>query len=464
MEAGFEAGAGEEAGEGELVVVAALGADALGEGGAAELGGDQQQGVLEESAFLEVLDQAGEGPIEGPGLGGVVVDDVLVAVPVDPGGAEGPAVVELDEANAALDQTPGQQAVAAEAVGVGLLQAVELAGGGGFVLEPDGLGDAGLHPGGEFVGADPGREGGVPGVLVLERPIHPVEHRHADLAVGLGERAGGEEVGDRLAGGPEGHPLVRGGEETGRPVDCPARRLATGVGQDDEGGQVLVVGPQAVRQPRPQGGEAVEGEAGVHQEGGRRVVRGLAVHRMDEGQVVDPLRQVGEQRTDPRPRLAVLPERERRLHQPARAAEEGVDLALAGEFLALELRQVGLVVEGVDVAQAPGAEDLDDSLGLRWIVQRFQPFASGPCGAFILQQPGEGHRGQAAGGLGQELPAREVAERDRVVRGRHRWPRRRVRGGRGTRPRSGASSPAFPGRSTSPGRAIPYALPRSACG
>jgi hypothetical protein len=65
----------------------------------------------------------------------------------------------------------------------------------------------------------------------------------------------------------------------------------------------------------------------------------------------------------------VLPEREGRLHQVAGLAEERVRLALAGHRLAVQPRQFGLVVERVDVADAAGAEHLDDALRLGLVVR-----------------------------------------------------------------------------------------------
>src|SRR5437868_6018485 len=83
-QAGAEAAAGHPAGEGALVVVAAAGAEALSEGGPAELGRPDDQRVVEQTAGLQVLEQSGEGPVEARRLAAVVVGEVLVGVPVDP--------------------------------------------------------------------------------------------------------------------------------------------------------------------------------------------------------------------------------------------------------------------------------------------------------------------------------------------------------------------------------------------
>ncbi len=52
---------------------------------------------------VEVAEQGGDGLVGGSALTGVLVDDLSMGVPA--------AIVELNEADAALDQAPGQQTV-----------------------------------------------------------------------------------------------------------------------------------------------------------------------------------------------------------------------------------------------------------------------------------------------------------------------------------------------------------------
>ena len=79
--------------------------------------------------------------------------DVVVRVPLAAG-----AVVELDEADAALHQAARQQAVAAERGGLLVVHAVEPPGFLGLAGQVHGLGRRGLHPEGELVAPDPGVE------------------------------------------------------------------------------------------------------------------------------------------------------------------------------------------------------------------------------------------------------------------------------------------------------------------
>ena len=89
------------------------------------------------------------------GVAGVMIvvgHQVGVGVPVVV--VMGAAGVDLDEADAALDQPPGDQAFAAEIGGARLVDAVERAGLGRFLAQIDGLGRGLLHAKGQLVAGD----------------------------------------------------------------------------------------------------------------------------------------------------------------------------------------------------------------------------------------------------------------------------------------------------------------------
>src|SRR5262245_37154308 len=98
------------------------------------------------------------------------------------------------------------------------------------------------------------------------------------------------------------------------------------------------------------------------------MVRRFRNHGLDERQLIDTARELRQQGADPLATLAMAAEGERALEQPAGLAEKGVDLTLAGQLAAVVLRQVGLVVERINVADPATAKDLDDALGLGWEV------------------------------------------------------------------------------------------------
>ena len=163
-DAAADAAAGEPVSEAERVVVAAFAA--LGAGHAAEFGGPEDEGVVEETALFEVFDEGGGAVGEAACERAVVAFDVFVGVPVAAGEAVVIAAPDLDEADPAFEETASGQAFAAEDVdffGVVdvfgpfafvVADAVHFAGGGGFFGEVEGVGSGELHACGEFVGTD----------------------------------------------------------------------------------------------------------------------------------------------------------------------------------------------------------------------------------------------------------------------------------------------------------------------
>ena len=70
-------------------------------------------------------------------------------------------------------------------------------------------------------------------------------------------------------------------------------RIAAG-DHRDEAGQILVLGPQAVGEPRAHAGPHQPRLAAVHQQQRRLVIGHVGVHRADDGDVVDVLGRVRE--------------------------------------------------------------------------------------------------------------------------------------------------------------------------
>src|SRR5262249_49760813 len=132
--------------------------------------------------------------------------------------------------------------------------------------------------------------------------------------------------------------------------------------------------------------------------------------------------QVGEQVADVAATLTIGFEAEGALQEPSGLAEEGVDPALAGEFLAVVAGQVGLVVEGIDVTDGAGGEDLHDALHLGHEVRRAGSVGRGGRrlmgGGVLVEEPGHGDAAEPAAGLPEKVTAGERGHwrRGRVLR------------------------------------------------
>ena len=175
-----------------------IAAIALGHRRAAELAAVDDERVVEHAARFQVLDEGGGGLIDFAGAAAHVIAHGAVMVPV--------AMIELDEADAALGQAAGHQAVGAErAVGAG--DAVVREGALRFVGEVAQGRHRGLHAEGHLVLGDARGDFGIIDDAVLQ--AIELLHRIDDVALPLGVdalRAG--EVEDRIAGAAQVDALI----------------------------------------------------------------------------------------------------------------------------------------------------------------------------------------------------------------------------------------------------------------
>lgn len=348
--------------------------------------------------------------IEDTGVLAVIGAEVFVAVPIDAGFAEVSAVVELDAADAAFDEAAGHEAVVAEVAEDGIVQAVHAVGGGGFFREVSDFGSADLHAGGEFVAFDAGDErvlvivfAGVAGVELGEEIV-------GGGLLGAGDLRGRFEIGDGFRLIAEDDALVGGGEEAVAPVGDAAGRESATIGEDDEGGEVLVFGAESVGDPGADGGEALEDEAGGHLEDGGSVGVGAGDHRVEEGEVVGEVAQVGQEIGDHFAGLAAGAEGPGGFHEGAAFSEERGDGVGALGFEAVVLGEIGFVVEGVDGRNSAGEEDHDEVLGLGGEVGVGSAEAGGGAGV-AGEEVSEGESGGAAADFPEEFAARGTAGR-----------------------------------------------------
>src|SRR5262245_56458205 len=93
--------------------------------GAAELRRPHDEGLVEHAAALEIGQETGNGAIDLGTHVGVPAAEIIVSVPVAGVVAGIAAAVELDEADAALDQAARDQTLPAERSGERVIQAIE---------------------------------------------------------------------------------------------------------------------------------------------------------------------------------------------------------------------------------------------------------------------------------------------------------------------------------------------------
>ena len=280
-------------------------------------------------------------------------------------------VEELHVAHAALDQPAGQQAVVREALPArtGAIERVDLGRLAGDVHR---VARRELHPVRHLVLRDARHRLGVP--QLLEGP--PVEgiHRVDDLPARLGpdpRRVG--EVQHRVPLGAALDPLVDRRQVAGAPRRPPRAGEPAPGEQDHEPRQVLVLRAEAVGHPGAHRGVAEILAAGVQEELRRGVVELVGLHRAEEADLVEDPLEPGQAVGDPHPRLRLLVEREDRPEELRGAPDEGEPLPfeeLARAVLAVELGQLGLVVEQLELAGGPLHVEEDHVLRPGRVVRR----------------------------------------------------------------------------------------------
>jgi hypothetical protein len=108
--------------------------------------------------------------------------------------------------------------------------------------------------------------------------------------------------------GGEDRALMNRGQKARAPVENTAGWQAARIRQHDESGQVIAEAAEAIRDPCAHAREAGQDVAAVRHEHRGAVQRCLALHRVDEGHVIDLCGEFGKQIAHPAPALAMLAE------------------------------------------------------------------------------------------------------------------------------------------------------------
>ena len=179
----------------------------------------------------------------------------------------------------------------------------------------------------------------------------------------LDGRLGGErfEIWERLGAGQDVRSLMAAGEEVAPPG------LGTGIrgrrGDDDKRRQIFILCAEAVAHP---GAVARAGELGgacVGGEGSLVVAVAVAVHRVQNAEIVDDAADGGKQIAHPGAAAAVWLEPPPRLDEEALEGPRLVEPARGGDRLAMVGEELRLEVEGVDVRHAAGRVEENHPVG-----------------------------------------------------------------------------------------------------
>ena len=141
-----------------------------------ELAAPEDERVFEEASVFEILDEGKGRAVDVPRLGGKHLGRELMDVP--------PAVIDLDEADAALDEPPCHERRVLERAGLFGFLAPPLEGAFGLAGKVRHLRHRRLHAEGHLVLRDPGQGLRASNLLVLDliQLAEPIEHPPPELS------------------------------------------------------------------------------------------------------------------------------------------------------------------------------------------------------------------------------------------------------------------------------------------
>ena len=278
-------------------------------------------------------------------------------------------IIDLDEANAALNQAPGHEALSSVALCLRLavLQTVATSQLHGLALHATHLKRRGLHAIRQFVAGDACIEFGQP---LTRLAVHQVQiadqiQGHA-LASGKGGRR--REIHHRSSLVPQSCRLKRRWQETVRIIGRSTER--PDIKKNHVTGQILVHRPKTVGRPGTEAGLSRADVTGVQLIARRSVIVGIRLHGVDETKIVHMFGHFRKKPAHPGPGLAVLLPLIGACQKFVLRAEENV-----GEFCRLqtfadgpgkrlppEFLQQWLVIKGIHMRRAAHVEEKNDRL------------------------------------------------------------------------------------------------------
>lgn len=381
--AALDAATAEPVGEDEGIVVAPLAA--LGAGHAAELGGPENERVLEHAPLFEVLDQRGGSMGHAQRERLMITFHILVAVPVAARVAVVVAAPDLYKAHPALQQTPGGQALTAKELGLRLHidaavvhagrfrgQAIHVADVLGLAGEVEGVRGAELHGGREFIGAHPRLKTVVTGMLLRMGPVQAGQHVQPGPVALRGDEVTlwRMEIRNRLGiARPDHRALMLRREKGIGPVFGSVRGQAPVIRKHHKRRQVVAFTAQGMTHPRACAGEAGQLKTRGLQQRALAVHAGLSHHVVNEGDVIRHGPQGSHDVAQHLAAAAMRPEGPRTAETCPRRALKQLHFFPRVPGLAVAFRKKRLVIPHVHMTGRPGHEKLDDTLRPRRMMQ-----------------------------------------------------------------------------------------------
>ena len=389
--------------EAERMVLAAV--VPFGRGSAAEFATPQDQGVFQQAAGFQVGEEGRNRLIDGLAALGEVFAEAAMLIP----GVVGGGVKELHEPHPPLDQSTGQQALAAKEFGSRFAGSVKLVCCFALPGQIERFGGFPLHAKRQFERGDPGVELAVGLAALLVELVQAAEG--IELGSLMVERSGlVGDIGNRILQISDEGTLVGTRQKAGSPKLGSLKHSRRT--DHDKAGEVLVFRAKSVGEPRPQAGTGEGLLAGAHLERRPGVIDVVGMHRADDADVVDARGQARQQLADFDPGFAVAVEFPRRGKQIARFRPLKFRL-FKRQRLAVIGRQSRFGIEQIDMRRSAGHIEKNHPLGFGCEVRLPNGIGiGGPIGQgiglrLLMEQAGQGERSEPAARLGQNVSPRK---------------------------------------------------------
>ena len=145
----FESAAGHPDTESKDMMIATV--RSLSARSSSELGGKDDEGLVEEPALVEVGQEATDGLIDGQCVTGVIGFECTVGIP---SACATTAMLDLDEPNSLFDKAASGEELHAELAAMWFIEAVKSLGSFGFLPQIDDARHRLLHSEGELIGSN----------------------------------------------------------------------------------------------------------------------------------------------------------------------------------------------------------------------------------------------------------------------------------------------------------------------
>src|SRR5262245_6185266 len=229
-----------------------------------ELRMPHHEGLIEQSAALEVRDQAGNRFVDFRSVHSVVVYNTGMSIPCIDILIEEGTMKQLDYTDTFFNQPASEQALFAEWRGDRLVQPIQTFCLFALTGNVNCIGRTHLHAIRHLIRSDPGRQFGAARMFIGMGLVHPNQLINTfPFLFTRDVLCRWRQIENRIAGGTKDRTLIGCRQESGAPIGRARKRPTARIIDHHEGRQVLVLAAQSISHPRADAWKSHEYRPGV---------------------------------------------------------------------------------------------------------------------------------------------------------------------------------------------------------